>query len=162
MGITICVNTYTYCKYMYSCERIGWRKVLIAKRHSAIYPICRQSWLLPTFDIDLTVYHRLRGLPSEIYDTKLIYCLFGVNFFLCLGHRLRHVNSLGMTLKVTSVIEMANFYDARGLFWSLRPQNMIKCVTQSAEKSICIGKWAVPSWAEFIHHVLRVPCVPGF
>ena len=59
-------------------------------------------------------------------------------------------------LKVASVIEMTDFYDARGLFWSLRPQNMIKCVTQSAEKSICIGKWAVPNWAEFRNHVLVV------
>ena len=57
---------------------------------------------------------------------------------------------------------MTNFYDARGLFWSLRPQNIFKCVTQSAEKSICMGKCAVPNWAEFRNHVLVVRLVPEF
>ena len=43
---------------------------------------------------------------------------------------------------MVSVKEMTIFYDARGSFWSLRPQNMIKLPTQSAEKWICMGKWA--------------------
>ena len=46
---------------------------------------------------------------------------------------------------MVSVIEMTNFYDARGLFWSLRPQNTIKLPTQSALGQICIGEWPVPS-----------------
>ena len=33
-------------------------------------------------------------------------------------------------------------------------------MTQSTEKWIFMGKWPVPSLAEFIHHVLVVPCVP--
>jgi len=40
---------------------------------------------------------------------------------------------------MASVIEMIDFYDARGSFWSLRPQNMIKYVTQSALGQICMG-----------------------
>ena len=56
---------------------------------------------------------------------------------------------LGMTSKVASVIEIIDFYDARALFWSLRPQNMINCVTRSAEKSICMGKLPVSSLGVF-------------
>ena len=44
----------------------------------------------------------------------------------------------------------------------LRPKTEVKPLPQSAEKWICMGKWAVPNWAEFIHHVLVVPRVPGF
>ena len=47
-----------------------------------------------------------------------------------------------------SVIEMTDFYDARGLFWSLRPEKMINFLTQSALGQICRGKWPVPSGAE--------------
>ena len=63
---------------------------------------------------------------------------------------------------MVSVIEMTNFYDARGLFLSLRPQNMIKCVAQNALGQICMGKWPVRSLAEFIRHVLILAFVPEF
>ena len=49
------VVTFSYFESMYSFESIGWKRALIAKRHSNIYPIHRQSWLLPTSDIDSTV-----------------------------------------------------------------------------------------------------------
>ena len=61
---------------------------------------------------------------------------------------------------MTSFIEMTDFYDARGLFWSLRPQNTTIFATQSAEKSICMGKWAVPNWGELFHHVAVVGLEP--
>ena len=39
-----------------------------------IYSICRQSWLLPASNIDSDCIIVLgRGLPLEMYDTKLIY-----------------------------------------------------------------------------------------
>ena len=84
------------------------------------------------------------------------------NHHFSLGQRLRHVNPLGTTYRVASAIEMTVFYDARGLFWSLRPQNMINFLPQSALCQICMGKWPVSSLAEFIHHVLVVPCAPEF
>ena len=37
---------------------------------------------------------------------------------------------------------MTHMYGARGSFLSLRPQNTINFVTQSAEKWICMGEWA--------------------
>jgi len=38
---------------------------------------------------------------------------------------------------------MTDFYAARGLFWPLRPENMIKCALQSASGQICMGKSSV-------------------
>ena len=63
---------------------------------------------------------------------------------------------------MASVIGMAFLYDAGYSVVLLRPKNEVKPLTQSAKKWICIGKWAVPNWADFIHHVLVVRCVPGF
>ena len=57
---------------------------------------------------------------------------------------------------------MTFLYDAEYSVVLLRPKNEVKLSTQSAEKWICMGKWAVPSLAEFIHHVLVIPCAPGF
>ena len=57
---------------------------------------------------------------------------------------------------------MTFLYDAGYSNVFLRPKTEVKLPSQSAEKWFCMGKWAVPSWAEFIHHVLVVPCVPGF
>ena len=67
-----------------------------------------------------------------------------------------------MTQKLVSVIEMTLLYAAQYSFVLLRPKNEVKLSTQSADKWVCMGKWPVSSLAEFIHHVLRVPCVPGF
>ena len=65
-----------------------------------------------------------------------------------------------MTYKVASVIGMTFLYDAGYSAVLLRPKNEVKSLPQSAEKWICMGKWAVPSLAEFIHHVLVIPYVP--
>ena len=70
-------------------------------------------------------------LKLVIYGTV---CLGSTNF-LCFGQRLKHVN----------LLEMTNFFDPSFLFWSLRPENMIKCVTQSALGQIRMGKWHVPT-----------------
>ena len=67
-----------------------------------------------------------------------------------------------MTKKLVSVIEMTLLYAARYSFVLLRPKNKIKLSTQSAHKWICMGKWPVPSLAEFVNHVLVVPYVPEF
>ena len=55
---------------------------------------------------------------------------------------------------------MIFLYDAGYSIVLLRPKNEVKLSTQSAEKSICMVKWPVPSLGEFIHHVHVVPCVP--
>ena len=67
-----------------------------------------------------------------------------------------------MTQKLVSVTEMTLLYAAQYLFVLLRPKIEVKLSTQSADKWICMGKWPVPSLAEFIHHVLVVPFVPEF
>ena len=56
-----------------------------------------------------------------------------------------------------SVIEMANLYDARGSFWSLRPHNTSKLPTQSALGQICMEKWPVPSLAELFLGLQKGP-----
>ena len=56
---------------------------------------------------------------------------------------------------------MTFMYDAEYSVVLLRPKNEVKPLPQSAEKWLCMGKWPVPSLAEFIHHVLVIPCVPG-
>ena len=64
--------------------------------------------------------------------------------FLSLGQRLRHVNLLGTTQKVVSVIEMTHPYGVWYIPYSvvlLRPKK-VKLLTQSAEKWICIEKRA--------------------
>ena len=43
---------------------------------------------------------------------------------------------------------MTSLYDAGYSVVLLRPKNEVKPLTQSAEKSICMGKWPVPSLAE--------------
>ena len=67
-----------------------------------------------------------------------------------------------MTKKVASVIGMTFLYDAGYSVGLLRPKNEVKPLTQNTEKWIYMRKWAVPNWADFIHHVLVVPRVPGF
>ena len=57
---------------------------------------------------------------------------------------------------------MTFLYDAGYSVVLLRPKNEVKSLPQSVEKWICMGKGAVPSLAEFIHHDLVIPCVPGF
>ena len=57
---------------------------------------------------------------------------------------------------------MTFLYDAGYSIVLLRPKNEVKPLTQSAEKWICMGKWPLSSLAEFIHHVLVIPCVPNF
>ena len=47
-------------------------------------------------------------------------------------------------------------YGARGSFYVLRQKNTIKLLTQSAEKWICMKKWAVPCGAMFIHEVVVI------
>ena len=55
---------------------------------------------------------------------------------------------------------MTLMYDARSSLVLLRPKNMVKLSTQSAEKSICVEKWPVASLANFFHHVVVVHFVP--
>jgi len=57
---------------------------------------------------------------------------------------------------------MTFLYNARYSVVLLRPKNEVKSLPQSAEKWICMGKWPIPNWGDFIHHVLVVPRVPGF
>ena len=57
---------------------------------------------------------------------------------------------------------MTLLHDARYSAVLLRPKDEVKLLTQSAKNSICMGKWPVPTLAEFIHHVLVVPYVPEF
>ena len=45
---------------------------------------------------------------------------------------------------------MTHFYGAGELFHVLRPKNAIKLLTQSAEKWICMSKWAFKIFAEVI------------
>ena len=51
---------------------------------------------------------------------------------------------------------MTFLYDAGYSGVLLRPKNEVKLLTQSAGKSIRMGKWPVPSLAIFFHHVLVV------
>ena len=44
---------------------------------------------------------------------------------------------------------MALLYDARYSFVLLRPKNKVELSTQSAERWMCMEKWAVPSLAFF-------------
>ena len=57
---------------------------------------------------------------------------------------------------------MTILYDAGYSVVLLRPKNEVKPLTQSAEKSICMGKWAVPSGAIYFHQVVVLARVPGF
>ena len=45
---------------------------------------------------------------------------------------------------------MTLLYDARYSIVFLRPKNEVKLLTQSALAQICMGKWPVPSLAEFL------------
>ena len=63
---------------------------------------------------------------------------------------------------MASAIGMTFLYGAGYSVVLLRPKNEVKPLTQSVEKWICMGKWSVSSLAEFIHHVLVVPCVSEF
>ena len=51
---------------------------------------------------------------------------------------------------------MTFLYDARYSIVLLRPKNEVKLLHQSAEKSICMGKWPVSNWGEFFRHVVVV------
>ena len=94
-------------------------------------------------------------LPSKVRS-------FSYFNFLCLCWKLEQVNLLKMTPKLVSVIEMALLYANQYSFVILRPKIEVKLSTKSADKLICMGKWPVPSLAEFIHHILVVPFVPEF
>ena len=61
---------------------------------------------------------------------------------------------------MVSVIELTLLYDARYSVVLLRPKSEVKLLTQSAEKSICMGKSAVPNWGELFHHVVVVGLEP--
>ena len=67
-----------------------------------------------------------------VIEGQNTYCPFGVNYFFMLGLKIEASKSPTNDLKVVSVIEMTNFYDPRGSFWSLRLQNTFKLQTQSA------------------------------
>ena len=43
----------------------------------------------------------------------------------------------------------------------LRQKNTVELSTQSASSHICMGKWPVPSLANFFHRVVVVHFVPG-
>ena len=61
---------------------------------------------------------------------------------------------------MASVIGMTFLYDARYSVVLLRPKNGVKSLPRSSEKSICMGKWAVPNWGELFHHVVVVGLEP--
>ena len=65
-------------------------------------------------------------------------------------------------LKLASVIGMTFLYDAGYSVVLLRPKNEVKLSTQSAEKWICMGKWAGPIGGIYFRHVVVVRFVPGF
>ena len=44
----------------------------------------------------------------------------------------------------------------------LRPKNEVKLSTQSAKKSICMGKWPVPNWGIYFRPLLVLARVPEF
>ena len=54
---------------------------------------------------------------------------------------------------------MTFLYDTGYSVVLLRPKNEVKLLTQSAANSSCMGKWPVPSLADFIRHVLVVPYI---
>ena len=87
---------------------------------------------------------------------------FGSTKLLCLRRKLEQVNLLKTTQNLVSVIEMTLLYAAHYSFVFLRPKFEVKLSTQSADNWICIGKWPVPSLAEFIHDVLLVLFVQEF
>ena len=55
---------------------------------------------------------------------------------------------------------MTFLYDARYSIALLRQKCEVKPLTQSAEESICMGKWPVPNWGELFHHVVVVGLEP--
>ena len=57
---------------------------------------------------------------------------------------------------------MTLLHGARHSFVLLRPTNIVKLSTQSADKWICMGKWAVSKGENFIHKVVVIGRVPGF
>ena len=63
---------------------------------------------------------------------------------------------------MVSVIERTLLYVGQYSLVLLRPKNEVKLLTQSVANSICMGKWPVPSFAEFIHCVLVVTYVLEF
>ena len=56
-----------------------------------------------------------------------------------LGSKIEACNSLEMTEKIVSVIEMTLLYDAQYSIVLLRPKNEVKLLTQSALGQICMG-----------------------
>ena len=52
---------------------------------------------------------------------------------------------------------MTNMYGARGSFVLLRSNNKVKLSTQSAEKWICMGKWAFEILAELFLKSEKAP-----
>ena len=117
---------------------------------------CQQQRHPATRCIGILLYFTLHS-PTVV----LTVCL-GSTKFLCLRWKLEQVNLLKMTQILVNVIEMTLLYAAQYSFALLRPNIDVKLSTQSADKWICMGKWPVPSLAEFIHHVLVVPFVPEF
>ena len=55
---------------------------------------------------------------------------------------------------------MTFLYDAQYSVVLLRPKNDVNLLTQSAEKSICIRKLAVPNWGGLFHHVVVIALEP--
>ena len=57
---------------------------------------------------------------------------------------------------------MTLLYGARHSFVLLGLKNKVKLLPQSEEKWICMGKWAVPNWGNYFHHIVVVRFVPEF
>ena len=57
---------------------------------------------------------------------------------------------------------MTHLYGAKGSFDVLRAKNTIKLVTQSAEKWICMGKWAFEFSAELFLKTKRLQTTGPF
>ena len=53
-------------------------------------------------------------------------------------------------------------YGARGSFVPVRSKKEVNPLTQSAEKWICMEKWAVPNWGIYFHPLLVLARVPEF
>ena len=52
---------------------------------------------------------------------------------------------------------MTHLYGARGSFHVLRPKNTIELMTESADKWICMGKWACEILAVYVLKEEKAP-----
>ena len=136
----MCKRSTTDSVVLQSCVHVGSRV------HTSILRALQGEKLLSsaaTTEKEGSSRNKMSKRRSRGYKTDIRVQIF------CLGRRFRQVNLLGMMKKATSVIEMTNFYDTRGLFWSLRPKNTINFVAQSVKKVNLYGEMGCTNLGEF-------------